>query len=65
MADDTSALILGAIILTIIVTVLKMILFPSAVDVIHGIITRKHIPKLAPKCGFAPSKSQLTDDNQE
>ena len=64
MADDTSALTGAAIIHTIIFTVLKMLLIPSAADVIHGKITRKYITKIALSCGFTPSKSQLTD-NQE
>ena len=62
-ADDTGALACRAIIHTVIVTVLKVFLIPKGTsDVIHGKITCKHRSKCAPYCGYAPIKSELTDN---
>ena len=62
-ADDTGALAFRAIIYTVIVTVLKVFLIPKGTsDVIHGKITCKHRSKCAPYCGYAPIKSELTDN---
>ena len=61
MADDTSALRYVTIIDTAIRTVLKMLLVPLTVDVIHSKITGIDITKVV-WCGSASSESKLTNN---